>query len=183
MRGVSGRYRDRSDSFLPRTLLHCTKETRPGPEIDKDLQFTFGVHKGNATFSTPWATKYLWTETGPAWFRFNPMLVSGLKLSQYCGVACFQDLNIVSVSVPWEERDTGNVWQEEEMGLLYCRMIIQSHLCGGNEGGEKSGDVQQRFWKFKDSLFEEHTGNLANLVIHRTTSQGNLAIEWQTYLT
>lgn len=87
------------------------------------------------------------------------------------------------VSVTWEERNAGDVWQEEEMGLLYCRMIIQSHLCGGNVGGKKSsGDVQQRFFgpRFKVSLFDEQTVNSANPVennIHRTTSQDNLAIE------
>lgn len=57
------------------------------------------------------------------------MLVNSLKLSQYCRVVCFQDLNVMFVSIAREERNTRDVWQEEEVRPLYCRVIIRSHLC------------------------------------------------------
>lgn len=129
---VSGRCRDTSDSFLPHRLRHCTKETQPGPGIDKDLQIKKEKTKEMGHIRVELmggAAKYLWTNTGPARFWFYPLLVNSLKLSQYCRVVCFQDFNVMFVSITREERNAWDVWQEEEMRLLDCRMITQPHLC------------------------------------------------------
>lgn len=42
---MSGRYRDRSGSFLPRRHLHCTKKTLPGPKKDKELKLTHDLYE------------------------------------------------------------------------------------------------------------------------------------------
>lgn len=71
---------------------------------------------------------YLWSEAGPAWFRVDAPLVNSFEFSQDYSVVGFQDLNVMSMSITGEERNTWDIWQEEEMRLLNSRVIIQSDL-------------------------------------------------------
>lgn len=71
---------------------------------------------------------YLWSQTGPAQFWVNAPLVNSLEFSQDYRVVGFQDLNVMPMSITWEERNTWDIWQEKEMRLLYSRVIIQSDL-------------------------------------------------------
>lgn len=101
------------------------------------------------------------------------MLVGSLKLGQYRGVVCFQDLDVVFVSITWEERNAGDVRQEEEMGPLYCGMIVQSHLCGGVRNKHQ---LQSFFFffcarlKVAEGKFNEQRGNnIHHAASHLTT--------------
>lgn len=67
---------------------------------------------------------YLCSLTGPTGFWVNAPLVNSLEFSQDYRVVGFQDFNVMSMSITGEERNTWDIWQEEEMRLLYRRVII-----------------------------------------------------------
>ena len=69
--------------------------------------------------------------TAPSQFGVHTPLVDRLELSQDQGVLGFQELDVMAVGIAGEERDAGDVRQEEQVRPLDGGVVAQSHLRDG----------------------------------------------------
>ncbi|KAF3846582.1 hypothetical protein F7725_003660 [Dissostichus mawsoni] len=63
-------------------------------------------------------------------------LPSHHQLTQGGSLQTYQNLNVMPMSISWEERNTWDIRQEEEMRLLYSRVIVQMDLKRQQKGNQ-----------------------------------------------